>query len=135
MKMTMLMPVVALQALTLENWIELAIRTDDMIFSSRSFNPKTNIPSTSLQRGNASTPASKPFTPRSPQDKGKTQNVKVPDEEKQRRRKDSLCIKCSKPGHNMSECRTGWSYKGKGKAQGKASSMPKEVEYETESEN
>jgi hypothetical protein len=33
-KMTMLMPENTLQALTLENWIELAIRTDDMLFSS-----------------------------------------------------------------------------------------------------
>jgi hypothetical protein len=135
MKMTMLMPAVALQALTLENWIELAIRTDDVIFSSRSFNPKANIPSTSSHRPNVPTSTSKPFAPRAPQGKGKTQNVKVPDEEKQRRRKESLCIKCGKPGHNMNECRTGWSYKGKEKVQGKASSMPKEVEYETESEN
>jgi hypothetical protein len=134
-KMTMLMPENTLQALTLENWIELAIRTDDMLFSSRSFNPKANIPSTSSHRPNVSTPTSKPFTSRTPQDKGKTQNVKVPDEEKQRRRKESLCIKCGKPGHNMSECRTGWSYKGKEKVQGKAASVPKEVEYETESEN
>jgi hypothetical protein len=135
MKMTMLMPAVALQALTLENWIELAIRTDDMIFSSRSLNPKANVSSASSHRSNVPTQTSKPFTPRSLQDKGKTQNVRVPDEEKQRRRKESLCIKCGKPGHNMSECRTGWSYKGKEKVQGKASSMPKEVEYKTESEN
>jgi hypothetical protein len=135
MKMTMLMPENTLRALTLENWIELAIRTDDMIFSSRSFNPKANIPSTSSHRPNVSTPTSKPFTSWTPQDKGKTQNVKVPDEEKQRRRRESLCIKCGKPGHNMSECRTGWSYKGKEKVQGKAASVPKEVEYETESEN
>jgi hypothetical protein len=135
MKMTMLMPSAALLALTLENWIELAIRTDDMIFSSQRFNPKANIPSASLHRPNMSALAPKPFTPRAPQDKGKTPNVKVPDEEKQRRRKESLCIKCGKPGHNMSECRTGWSYEGKEKVQGKASSKPMEDEYETESEN
>jgi hypothetical protein len=47
MKMTMLVPPVTLQTFTLENWIELAIRTDDMMFSSQKFNPKVNIPSTS----------------------------------------------------------------------------------------
>jgi hypothetical protein len=47
MKMTMLAPTAALQAFTLENWIELAIRTDDMMFSTQKFNPKANIPSTS----------------------------------------------------------------------------------------
>jgi hypothetical protein len=135
MQMTMLIPPATLMAFTLENWIELAIRRDDMIFSSQRFNPRANIPSTSSYRPNASASSSKPFTPRAPQDKGRTQNVKVPDEEKQRRRKESLCIKCSKPGHNMSKCRTGWSYKGKEKVQGKASSKPMEDEYETESEN
>jgi hypothetical protein len=82
-----------------------------------------------------STPSSKLATSRPTQDKARAQNVKVPDEEKQRQRKEGLCIKCGKPNHNMSECRTGWSYKGKEKVQGKVSSTLKEDEYETESEN
>jgi hypothetical protein len=47
MKMTMLIPPDTLLAFTLENWIELAIRTDDMMFSTQRFNPKANIPSSS----------------------------------------------------------------------------------------
>jgi hypothetical protein len=135
MKMTMLAPADALQAFTLENWIELAIRTDDMMFSTQRFNPKANIPSTSSYRPSGSGLPSKQTTSRPSQEKGKMHNVKVPDEQKQRWRKDGLCIKCGKPNHNMSECRTGWSYKGKEKVQGKASSTPMEGEYETESEN
>jgi hypothetical protein len=135
MKVTMMITPDVVSGWTLENWIELAIRTDDMLFSSQKSNPKANTPSTSSYRPSGSTSTSKPATSRPTQDKAKTQNVKVPDEEKQRRRKEGLCIKCGKPNHNMSEFRTGWLYKGKEKVQGKASSTLKEDKYETESEN
>jgi hypothetical protein len=105
------------------------------MFTSQKFNPKVNVPSPSSYQSNVSPSSSKTVTFSPSRDKAKAQNVKVPDEEKQRQRKEGLCIKCGKPNHNMSECRSGWTYKGKERVQGKASSTPKEDEYETESEN
>ncbi|QRV83709.1 Retrotransposable element Tf2 protein [Ceratobasidium sp. AG-Ba] len=58
-----------------------------------------------------------------------TTMVRIPKEEKDRRRKERLCIKCGKAGHVMKDCRGQWTYN-KTKVQGKASTEKESNEQE-----
>ena len=68
-----------------------------MLFASRKLfqkgptQPTTKLTAKSLQKGPGSFPRKAAPVPGGP--------IRVPEEEKQRRKKEGLCFKCGKPGH------------------------------------
>jgi polyhydroxyalkanoate synthesis regulator phasin len=115
------------QEMTLEQWIAIACKADDLIFS----NQKLNATGKSSASSNPQWSKAKTFGNATAQTTKGKEVVKVPEAEKDRRRKEKLCIKCGKSGHQVKDCRGNWTYE-KHKIQGKASV---EVVDDDESEN
>jgi hypothetical protein len=116
-------------SMTLEECIDVACKADDLLYTNKTLNtqsrPYQNNPSKwSKPNANATNKGNTPLS------KGK-EMIKVPDAEKDRRRREKLCIKCGKAGHQVKECRGNWTYENK-KVQGKAAI---EAESDSESEN
>jgi hypothetical protein len=71
----------------LENWIEYAIRMDEVMFQGKERKVITGR-AASTTSSNAS------------------QGTRVPEEEVKRRKEKGLCIKCGKAGHKIRACRS-----------------------------
>jgi hypothetical protein len=54
---------------------------------------------------------------------GKAATMSVPKEEKDRRMKEGICIKCGKGKHRFALCKTGWYYENKDNVQGKVANV------------
>ncbi|KAG8682359.1 hypothetical protein FRC09_016822, partial [Ceratobasidium sp. 395] len=124
---------------TLEEWITLACKADDLAFNIRKLDPVRRFGSNQSHWA----PRNK-NTLRSDKNTGNSRNtgttkpkdtVRIPLEEKKRRREAGLCMKCGKPGHVMKDCRGDWTYNEK-KVQGKAGKeLDQGKEWDAESEN
>jgi hypothetical protein len=110
--------------LPLERWIELAIKTDDILFSMR------DRDNTSKFQGRAASETSERKRP----DYISEAESKIGKEELSRRLKGRLCLKCGKKGHRSNVCRAkDWDPK---KEKGKAAEIISEVDDKsTESES
>ncbi|QRW08586.1 Retrotransposon gag protein [Ceratobasidium sp. AG-Ba] len=75
---------------SLEKWMEVSIRIDDLLFTGRS-----------LRDNSSSGNQDKKFQPRTTQAKAGI----VPSEVIQKRREEGRCIKCGRRGHRMRECK------------------------------
>ncbi|QRV87035.1 Retrotransposon gag protein [Ceratobasidium sp. AG-Ba] len=121
------------QTVTLEGIFQAACKFDDMIFTNQRFNstgPGLGSSNWNQQRGG---PSGNKGTNNSQRNK-QTTIVRIPKEEKDRRRKEQLCIKCGKKGHMMKDCRGQWTYD-KGKIQGKAGTERNTDTQDPESES
>ncbi|QRV92650.1 Retrotransposon gag protein [Ceratobasidium sp. AG-Ba] len=87
-------------AFSLEKWMEVAIRIDDLLFTGRSLNSNTN--SNQGNRDNRS-------QPKATQAKVGT----VPPEILRDRRNNGQCLKCGRKGHMIRDCRSKEWYPGK----------------------
>ncbi|QRV98627.1 Retrotransposon gag protein [Ceratobasidium sp. AG-Ba] len=87
-------------AFSLEKWMEVAIRIDDLLFTGRSLNSNTN----SNQGNRDNRPQ-----PRTTQAKVGT----VPPEILRERRNNGQCLKCGRKGHMIRDCRSKEWYPGK----------------------
>ncbi|QRV96858.1 Retrotransposon gag protein [Ceratobasidium sp. AG-Ba] len=106
------------QTVTLEGIFQAACKFDDMIFTNHRFNLTGPGPGSSNWNQQRGGPSGNKGTNNSQRNK-QTTIVRIPKEEKDRRQKEQLCIKCVKKGHMMKDCRGQWTYD-KGKIQGKA---------------
>ncbi|QRV72057.1 Retrotransposon-derived protein PEG10 [Ceratobasidium sp. AG-Ba] len=75
---------------SLEKWMEVSIRIDDLLFTGRS-----------LRDNGSSGNQERKFQPRTTQAKVGI----VPSEAIQKRREEGRCIKCGRRGHHMRECK------------------------------
>ncbi|QRV97679.1 Retrotransposon gag protein [Ceratobasidium sp. AG-Ba] len=87
-------------AFSLEKWMEVAIRIDDLLFTGRSLNSNTNP-----NQGNCDNKSQ----PRTTQAKVGT----VPPEILRERRNNGQCLKCGRKGHMIRDCRSKEWYPGK----------------------
>ncbi|KAG9125013.1 hypothetical protein FRC07_009315, partial [Ceratobasidium sp. 392] len=121
---------------TLEAWIALAAQANDLIFANQKLNPKGPLGGYQAPTGrNKSYQGSKQTASQTGTSNRQTNTVKIPDQEKERWRREKLCINCGKSGHVMKDCRGKWTYEGKPKVQGKAGVIEEEDEDKSESEN
>ena len=98
----------------LETWMRMACRIDDMLFTHNKVYAKAGSPEeTGKEEANTDPVGKAGSTSSFPNSRNK--GVLVPDGEKDRRRKEGLCIKCGKKGHTLAKCRGIWSYEQKGK--------------------
>ena len=81
---------------SLEQLITFACRIDDILFLT------------------ADRKEDRTWTPREPV-QGRTGTISVPQEEKDRRSKEGICVKCGKGKHRFALCQTGWHYEKKEK--------------------
>ena len=98
----------------LETWMRMACRIDDMLFTHNKVYAKAGSPEESRKEEINTDPVGKAGST-IPFPNSRNKGVLVPDEEKDRRRKEGLCIKCGKKGHTLVKCRGIWSYEPKGK--------------------
>lgn len=125
---------------SLQALMNVAILVDNIRRENEANKPKQTPRITQPARGSST-------TPRSTIPSSDTPNF-VPKEEKERRKKEGLCIKCGRKGHGFAECRTGWKMtkdegkedrkdKGKGKEKGNVVKIEEETEEigGSESEN
>ncbi|KAG8706287.1 hypothetical protein FRC09_002490 [Ceratobasidium sp. 395] len=124
---------------SLEQWIALACKIDDILYENQKLMRKREQGSThsnwapknqgtntnrNAQGPNKSTGTTKPKS-----------TVRIPLEEKNRRKAAGLCLKCGNPGHIMADCKGDWTFN-KRKVQGKASAeKDQEKGWDSESEN
>ncbi len=81
--------------LSLEEWIEFATKTDDILFATRSIKDN-NTPfrgKTGIEQGKVG---------------NKRKDTRVPKETIDRRRKEGKCFKCGRKNHMAKECKTGY---------------------------
>ncbi|KAG9087681.1 hypothetical protein FS749_002750 [Ceratobasidium sp. UAMH 11750] len=107
------------ERLTLDQWIEFAIKTDDILFHTRSKEEKK-----------------KSFSGKAGEMEGKKKKA-LPDEEFKKRVDAGICIKCKKKGHGIKKCYAKeWDTKPfDANMKGKAATDGKEGSTDSESEN
>ncbi|KAG8683243.1 hypothetical protein FRC08_014400 [Ceratobasidium sp. 394] len=120
---------------TLDNWVIFAGKADDMVYTShrnshkKESNQNRNAQTSSTDRGKSAITSNAPKAPN-------PNVVRIPDEEKKRRRDNGLCLKCAKPGHMIKNCKGKWTLEpttNSGTVKGKAAKTPSE--YSSDSEN
>ncbi|KAG8783508.1 hypothetical protein FRC12_019641 [Ceratobasidium sp. 428] len=83
------------EEISLEQWIKLAIQTDDMLFVGQSFG---NTTQNNHQRNK--------FTHQGKTETGKAGEMRVPDKVLAERRNNNECLKCRKKGHCIGQCKS-----------------------------